>query len=74
MRWARIEGVSYWTMFVVAFLAVAIWESLREKRHLTIPASRRWTRHGMLLVISAATSAIVLRANPVFMEIGRAHV
>jgi len=57
----------YWSLFVVAFLAVAIWESVRPKRELSWPAGRRWGRHGLLLAIAGVISTVVFRVSPIAM-------
>jgi sterol desaturase/sphingolipid hydroxylase (fatty acid hydroxylase superfamily) len=69
MLWARIEGAAYWSCFVAMFLAVAIWESFRPKRELSTAAERRWKNHGMLLVIVAVVSTVLLRVSPVVLAV-----
>ena len=66
MPWIQIEGAAYWSVFVAAFLGVAVWESFRTKRPLTTSAGRRWGSHGILFGIGAVIAAVVLRVNPVF--------
>jgi sterol desaturase/sphingolipid hydroxylase (fatty acid hydroxylase superfamily) len=51
------------------FFAVAIWESVRPKYDLSTPAERRWRNHGLMFVIFAAISAVLLRANPVILAL-----
>jgi len=63
----RVEAAVYWTLFVAAFLAAAAWESFRPQRHLDVPAERRWTKHGLLFIVSTAVSGIMLRVSPVVM-------
>jgi sterol desaturase/sphingolipid hydroxylase (fatty acid hydroxylase superfamily) len=65
MPWIKIEGPAYWTVFVTAFLAVAVWESFRPRRALNSPAELRWTRHGILLTVSAVLLTAVVRLTPV---------
>ena len=69
MRWVQWESLGYWSVFVAAFLGVAVWESHRERRRLTIPARRRWAGHGLLTVINAIVSSLVLRVSPVFAAV-----
>lgn len=69
MRWAQWESLGYWTVFVAAFLGVAMWESHAEKRRLTIPAALRWKGHGLLVVINAIVSTLTLRVSPVFAAV-----
>jgi sterol desaturase/sphingolipid hydroxylase (fatty acid hydroxylase superfamily) len=73
VSWTQIEGVAYWSLFVAAFLGVAVWESFRTKRPLTVSAGRRWGKHGILYVVSAVITALVLRVNPVFTAALVAH-
>jgi sterol desaturase/sphingolipid hydroxylase (fatty acid hydroxylase superfamily) len=65
MDWSRIESPAYWITFAVTFLAVAQWESMRPERVWIVPASRRWTRHGILLLIASLIRMAVLRLSPV---------
>jgi len=58
-------SAAYWSLFVVTFLAVAIWESAQPKRELAWPAGRRWGRHGLLLVIAGVISTAVFRMSPI---------
>jgi sterol desaturase/sphingolipid hydroxylase (fatty acid hydroxylase superfamily) len=69
MPWARIEVSAYWICFVGVFLVVAIWESHRPKRELSSPAERRWKNHGVMLVIIAVISTLLLRVTPVFLAL-----
>lgn len=62
-----MEGVALWTCFAGAFLAVAVWESLRPKRDLSEKPERRWRNHGALLAIAVIGSALVLRVTPVLL-------
>ena len=66
MRWVQIEGFAYWSLFVAAFLGVAVWESVAAKRALTVSAGRRWGSHAMLYAAGMVVVALVLRLNPVF--------
>lgn len=65
MDWTRYESASAWTVFVLAFLAVAAWETRRPNRDWVVPPTRRWTVHGILLLASALISAVVLGISPV---------
>ena len=69
MPWERIESYSYWILFVAAFLAVAVWESFRPRRELSAPPERRWSRHGMVLVVCTLINVGVYRASPVVVSI-----
>jgi len=67
MPWARIESAAYWFVFVAAFLGVAIWESFRPRRTLSVATERRWANHGLLLVVCTILSAAIYRASPVVL-------
>ena len=67
MSWARIESGAYWFVFVAAFLGVAIWESFRPRRTLSVATERRWANHGLLLVVCTILSAAIYRASPVVL-------
>ncbi len=59
MDWLRISGTAYWCVFVVSFLGVAGWESLRPRRLLSEAVERRWGRHGGLLAASMVLLVLV---------------
>jgi sterol desaturase/sphingolipid hydroxylase (fatty acid hydroxylase superfamily) len=69
MPWARIEGAAYWTCFVAVFLVVAVWESRQPKGELSTAAERRWKNHGVMLVIAAVVSTLLLRIGPVVLAV-----
>ncbi len=73
MPWTKIEGPAYWTLFVVMFLVLAVWESLRPKRPLSFSAERRWGRHAMLLAVSSAAQTALLRISPVVLAVAAAN-
>ena len=61
------QSEAYWIVFVVAFLAVALWESTAPVRPSALAAERRWSVHGVLLAIGALLKTLVLRASPVLV-------
>ena len=65
MDWLRFESPAYWTIFTISFLGIAAWESRSPHRPWMVPAERRWTRHGILLLIVAIFDTLVLRISPV---------
>jgi sterol desaturase/sphingolipid hydroxylase (fatty acid hydroxylase superfamily) len=65
MPWTRIESGAYWSVFVAAFLGVAIWESYRPRRGLYVSTGRRWGNHGLLLVLCTVLSVAIYRTSPV---------
>ena len=66
MHWVRIEGAVYWTVFVAAFLGLALWESFQPKRKAE-KTERRWSKHGLLLVICTILSVGLWRVSPVVL-------
>ena len=54
----------YWIVFVAAFLAVAVWETLQPLSSLTVPTGRRWRDHAVLFAVSAAFETIIVRLLP----------
>ncbi len=67
MSWSRIEGSAFWSVFVVAFLGVAVWESLRPRVELSESTERRWGRHSLLFLISFLVSAVLVPTSPMLM-------
>ncbi len=73
MQWAQMEARTFWVVTAASFLVVAIWESLRPHRQLLVPGERRWSRHGLLLILSSAVSVGIYRIGPVVVAAGMAH-
>jgi len=69
MPWGRIENDAYWLMFLASFIVVAIWESLRPKRNLSSGVTRRWSRHGIILLAATIVSIALYRASPVIVAV-----
>jgi len=69
MNWAQFEARSYWFVLVASFLAVAVWESCRPKLALIFPPERRWSRHGILMLLYSAIWMVVYRAGPVVVAL-----
>ena len=67
MPWFRIESYAYWSLFVAAFLGVAVWESFRPKRELSSPPQRRWGGHGVVLIVCTVISVGLYRVSPVIV-------
>jgi hypothetical protein len=65
ISWMRIEGVGFWLLFSLCFLAVAAWATLRLNRAFISAAPRHWSRYGGLLLISTVTTTLLYRASPV---------
>ena len=64
MPWGRIESNGYWLTFVVSFLVVCIWELLRPNRDLSSPTTRRWSRHGAILLAHNILSVAGVPSQP----------
>ncbi len=69
MSWIRLESPAYWSVFVVAFLGVALWESWSPARRLSTAAGRRWSVHGLVLLAGTAFSIACLRLTPVLAAV-----
>jgi sterol desaturase/sphingolipid hydroxylase (fatty acid hydroxylase superfamily) len=69
ISWEQLEARSYWVVLVVSFLAVAVWETRRPKLALTFPAERRWSRHGILMVLYSVIWMAIYRAGPVVIAL-----
>jgi sterol desaturase/sphingolipid hydroxylase (fatty acid hydroxylase superfamily) len=65
----RIENTGYWICFIGVFLAIALWETSRQRRALSATAERRWKNHGVMFVTGAIVSALLLRATPVALAL-----
>ena len=61
------EGGAYWSVFVVAFLGVAVWESLRPRVPLSESVERRWGKHGLLVLASYVTMGVLLPLSPLLV-------
>ena len=67
--WPQLESRLYWILLVFSFLAVGVWESRRPKLALNITAERRWSRHGILMLLHSATWIVIYRAGPVLVAL-----
>ena len=54
----------YWVVFVLAFFAVAIWESLSPDRAHGMSTGQRWGNHALLYSVSAALQTVIVRFLP----------
>ncbi len=70
MQWAQIEARAFWAVMAASFLAVAALESLRPHRKLSMREERRWSRHGLLLLVSSVISVGIYRIGPVVVAAG----
>jgi sterol desaturase/sphingolipid hydroxylase (fatty acid hydroxylase superfamily) len=69
MNLTNVEGPAYWTLFVTVFFAVSTWESYHPRGELSSPPERRWSRHAMLLFISAVVQTAIFRMSPVVVAV-----
>ena len=67
MPWIQMEGRAYWLVFVGAFMAVAVWESCRPTRSLSVREERRWSRHAVVATIGFVLTAGLYRVTPAVM-------
>ena len=65
LPWSKIEGAIYWALFALLFLALAVWESFRPRRPLSLRTERRWWCHAMLLAVSGVAQTALFRVAPV---------
>ena len=54
----------YWDVLLIAFIAIALWESFSPRRETTRPTLRRWGQHWILSGIDTAIG-LLLRLTPV---------
>ena len=69
MPWTQLAGRAYWLVFAGAFFAVAVWESRRPARPLSVREERRWSRHALVLAIGFALTFVVYRVSPVMVAL-----
>jgi sterol desaturase/sphingolipid hydroxylase (fatty acid hydroxylase superfamily) len=67
--WVRMESNGYWLTFLLSFVAVGIWELLQPLRNLSAVTTRRWGRHGLILVVHNLLSVAVYRVSPVILAV-----
>lgn len=67
MKWLHTDGGMYWFVFVLSFLAVAMWESWRPRVALREPLERRWGVHALLVIASMLTGAVLLPLSPLML-------
>jgi sterol desaturase/sphingolipid hydroxylase (fatty acid hydroxylase superfamily) len=54
----------YWDVLLIAFTAVALWESFSPRHERTRPTLRRWGRNGILIGLSDLVG-LLLRVTPI---------
>jgi sterol desaturase/sphingolipid hydroxylase (fatty acid hydroxylase superfamily) len=57
-------GQVYWDVFLIAFTAIALWESYQPRRESTRLTVRRWGRNGILAAMTDA-AGLLLRLTPI---------
>src|SRR3954465_10096997 len=68
MDWLRIGSIAYWTIFAATFLCVALCERAKPATVLSIPAERRFARHGILLLLNSIVITL-LKLSPLTLAI-----
>ncbi len=71
--WAQAESYAYWGTFTAAFLGVSVWESVRPRGTLSVPAALRWRNHGLLLILASLSSMLLLGSTPVLVALAVQH-
>jgi len=67
VSWIQAETGAYWCVATLAFLGVAMWESVRARRTLLVPAGRRWRNHGVVYLATILTAMAVYRTSPILV-------
>ncbi len=73
MSWIAIEAQTYWAIFAVMILAVALWEMLRPWRAVSEKLVRRWRNHAGLLAIYTGISLLLYRGSAVALAVAAEH-
>ncbi len=69
MEWTRIESNVYWLVFVGSVLGIAVWESIRSRRHLSGPLGTRWGNHSLMLITGGVLSIGLYGVSPVIVAV-----
>jgi sterol desaturase/sphingolipid hydroxylase (fatty acid hydroxylase superfamily) len=69
ISWEQLETRSYWFVLVISFLAVAVWETRRPRLALNFPPERRWSRHGVLMLLYSVIWMAIYRSGPVVIAL-----
>ena len=69
MSWLRIESTAYWAVFAAAFAAIAVWQTMRPARRLTVSLSRRWGNHALLMLTYSAIAMLLFRTSAVMLAL-----
>jgi sterol desaturase/sphingolipid hydroxylase (fatty acid hydroxylase superfamily) len=67
MDWMQIEAFVYWPLFVASFLGVAVWETCRARRNLSVPAETRWGKHSLVWAAGNILSSVLYGLTPVIV-------
>jgi sterol desaturase/sphingolipid hydroxylase (fatty acid hydroxylase superfamily) len=68
MKWLQTNGGAYWAVFVAAFLAVAVWESIRPRVDLAEAPEKRWGRHSLLMAVNIVVTTFILPLSPLLLS------
>src|SRR5438270_13953555 len=69
MNWPQFVSRTNWIAFISGFLSFAWWESVRPHRPLASHAGKRWSKHGVLLIVGSALTAALFRMSPVMLAL-----
>jgi sterol desaturase/sphingolipid hydroxylase (fatty acid hydroxylase superfamily) len=69
MSWLRIENAAYWAVFAAAFTAIAVWQTARPARRLSVSVDRRWGNHALLMLTCSALSMLLFRGSAIMLAV-----
>lgn len=69
MPWMEFEVTALWTVIVVSFLAMGMWEGARPRQSLSMAPERRWGAHLLLFMLGGGAQAVVFRLSPLVLAV-----
>ena len=69
MDWIRIEGDTYWPLFVASFLGIAVWETCRTRRELSAPVRTRWGKHSLIWITDGILLSALYGLSPLLVAV-----
>lgn len=61
MDWVLQQSGLHWQVLVVAFAAIALWETVQPWRELHDSTVKRWTVHAALLAVASLVAGVLIR-------------